>query len=80
MRIALYKNTNCDISLQPLNVDEYDILPQYERVSEIMDINFLMLNELDAPHNIDISATLKSVFLDAQRDLERRHGINQDER
>ena len=76
MRVALYRNTNCDIGLQPLNVDEYDALPQYERVSEVIDIDFLML---DASHNIDINATLKSVFLDAQSDLERRHGINQDE-
>ena len=75
MRVALYRNTNCDIGLQPLNVDEYDALPQYERVSEVIDIDFLML---DASHNIDINATLKSVFLDAQSDLERRHGINQD--
>ena len=77
MKIALYKNTNCDIGLQPLNVDEYDVLPQYERVSEIMDIDFIMLDET---HSIDIAATLKSVFMDAQSDLERRHGINQNER
>ena len=62
MKIALYRNTNCDIGLQPLNVDEYDVLPQYERVSECIDIDFQML---DIPHNIDINATLKSVFLDA---------------
>ena len=34
--------------------------------------------DLTATHNIDINATLKSVFMDAQSDLERRHGINRE--
>ena len=73
MKIALYRHTTHDVGLQPLNVEIYDDLAEYTRVSDCVNVDFIMLDE---QRNIDINATLKSVFSGAQRDLERRHGLS----
>ena len=73
MKIALYRHITHDVGLQPLNVEIYDDLAEYTRVSDCVNVDFIMLDE---QRNTDIKAALKSFFSGAQRDLERRHGLS----